>query len=224
LQSPVIFIFTNVIYCSIITVYNFAPNEGEVVGNLKRILVASGTESGGELFSGILREIEPESDIQVVQSSGDIRDCVKARPWDVIVINAPLSDEFGAGICKELVGLCNSGILFLVKKDYINTIWQELGEVGVFIHPKPIGRADFRDAVNFAYASGLRMKKLEKENEKLKTRLDEMKAVDRAKCMLIYHRGMTEAQAHRYIEKAAMDQRISRGEVAGNILREYEVD
>ncbi len=191
---------------------------------MKRILVASGTESGGELFSGILREIEPEDQILVVQSGAELKKAAKAEKYDVIVINAPLSDEFGASVCRETAAACYAGILFLVKKDYINTIWQELGEVGVFIHAKPISRADFRDAVNFAYASGCRMRNLEKENIKLKTKLDEMKLVDRAKCMLIYTEGMTEAQAHRHIEKQAMDMRISRGEVAGNILRKYGTD
>ena len=40
--------------------------------------------------------------------------------------------------------------------------------------------------------------------------------------MLIEKRGMTEAEAHRLIEKRAMDTRTSRGEVASALLDEED--
>ena len=46
--------------------------------------------------------------------------------------------------------------------------------------------------------------------------------MDRAKCYLIEHKGCTEADAHRLIEKQAMDTRRSRGEVAREILEGAE--
>ena len=46
--------------------------------------------------------------------------------------------------------------------------------------------------------------------------------VDRAKCYLIEKKGYTETDAHRLIEKHAMDTRMSRGEVAQEILEEEE--
>ena len=46
--------------------------------------------------------------------------------------------------------------------------------------------------------------------------------VDRAKCILIQYLNMTEPQAHRYIEKQAMDLRVSRREIAQGILQTYE--
>ena len=49
-----------------------------------------------------------------------------------------------------------------------------------------------------------------------------MRLVDRAKCTLVQYLGFTEAQAHRYLEKQAMDMRMTRREVAEEILRTYE--
>ena len=46
--------------------------------------------------------------------------------------------------------------------------------------------------------------------------------VDRAKCALIQYLGFTEPQAHRYIEKQAMDLRQTRREVAESILKSDE--
>ena len=49
-----------------------------------------------------------------------------------------------------------------------------------------------------------------------------LRLVDRAKCYLIEKKGYTETDAHRLIEKRAMDTRMSRGEVAQEILEEEE--
>ena len=50
----------------------------------------------------------------------------------------------------------------------------------------------------------------------------EIRLVDRAKCILIQYLDMTEKEAHRHIEKLAMDKRKTRREIAESILRSYE--
>ena len=59
------------------------------------------------------------------------------------------------------------------------------------------------------------------ENEKLAGKIDEFRIIDRAKWVLIDYLKMSEEQAHRYIEKQAMDLRIPRIEAAKNILKTY---
>ena len=49
-------------------------------------------------------------------------------------------------------------------------------------------------------------------NAKLLDKIAQLRLVDRAKCYLIEKKGMTETEAHRLIEKGAMDTRRSRGE------------
>jgi response regulator NasT len=63
---------------------------------------------------------------------------------------------------------------------------------------------------------------LENENNKLQKKIEAIRLVDRAKCVLIQYLNMTEPQAHRYIEKQAMDLRQSRVATAENILKTYE--
>jgi len=66
-----------------------------------------------------------------------------------------------------------------------------------------------------------RIVQLEAENRRLQEKLSAEKAVGRAKCLLVEHRGFTEAQAHRYIEKMAMDRQEKRQSVAEELIREY---
>jgi response regulator NasT len=63
---------------------------------------------------------------------------------------------------------------------------------------------------------------LHNENVKLQRKIEEIRLVDRAKCTLIEVLKFSEPQAHRYIEKQAMDLRCTRKQVAENILKTYE--
>ena len=66
-----------------------------------------------------------------------------------------------------------------------------------------------------------RIQALEEENRKLRQKLAEQTAVARAKCLLIEFAHMTEEQAHKYIEKQAMDSRLPKAEIASEIVRTY---
>ena len=65
-------------------------------------------------------------------------------------------------------------------------------------------------------------KRLMEENKKLKNKIRDIKLIDRAKLTLIQYLNMSEEESHRYIEKQAMDRRITKVEVAKNILKIYE--
>ena len=63
---------------------------------------------------------------------------------------------------------------------------------------------------------------LKAENRTLQERIEELRLIDRAKCVLIQRLGLSESQAHRYIEKQAMDRRLTRAEVSRSLLQTYE--
>lgn len=63
---------------------------------------------------------------------------------------------------------------------------------------------------------------LRRENAGLKRQVLEAQAVGRAKCLLVERRKMTEQAAHRFIEKTAMDNRLTRYAVAKDIIKGYE--
>ena len=57
---------------------------------------------------------------------------------------------------------------------------------------------------------------------RLYSKLEELQLISRAKAVLIEYLKLTEPQAHRYIEKQAMDLGLTRPQVALNILKTYE--
>lgn len=71
-------------------------------------------------------------------------------------------------------------------------------------------------------ASAERLRTLRDKTSSLQQRLDDSRIVARAKLLLISHLGMSEGDAHRYIEKTAMDSCLPRRDVAEGIIRTYE--
>ena len=66
-----------------------------------------------------------------------------------------------------------------------------------------------------------RLKKLEKKTLSLEEKMQEIRIVNRAKWLLITELKMTETDAHRYIEKQAMDRCVSKKEIAEEIIKTY---
>lgn len=86
---------------------------------------------------------------------------------------------------------------------------------------KPIPRQALYRIVKLSAATRRRLQRLERRNESLKEKMNEIRIVNRAKWILIRERGMDEEEAHRYIEKTAMDTRSARKEIAEEIIRTY---
>ena len=64
--------------------------------------------------------------------------------------------------------------------------------------------------------------RMDRKNQALQEKMMDIRTVNRAKWLLIERHHMTESDAHHYIERQAMDMRLSRREVAENIIRSYD--
>ena len=99
---------------------------------------------------------------------------------------------------------------------------REEGERTFPILPLNAGSKTFLFALEFAAKSNERLRSMRDENVRLKESIGDLKLVDRAKCALIQYLNMTESDAHRFIEKQAMNKRLSKREIALQILSAYE--
>ncbi|MCA0323281.1 MAG: response regulator [Actinobacteria bacterium] len=83
---------------------------------------------------------------------------------------------------------------------------------------KPFTAADVTPAIDIALSRWGELKALESEIADLGDRLETRKAVDRAKGVLMTKLKITEAEAFRWIQKTAMDRRMSMREVAEAVV------
>ena len=66
-----------------------------------------------------------------------------------------------------------------------------------------------------------RFRAMQEKTDQLQSQLQDMKRIQKAKSLLMNQLGMSEADAHRWIEKAAMDRCVKKREIAETIIRMY---
>ena len=149
-----------------------------------------------------------------------------------------LKDALPADKCRDMVCVTNvgeakralvstwfdiviMGVILLVKNDMYEEVSYRVEDYGIMTVPKQTTRQMLYLAVKMMAAVQVKIKSMAEETTKLKGKLQELKLVDRAKWILIDQLKMSETQAHKYIEKQAMDRCVKREEIAENIIRTY---
>ena len=155
------------------------------------------------------------------KNSGEARRMLLEMSADIIIINTPLPDDFGVQLALDLSD-SSSGILMLVKSDLYEQVAYRVEDSGIFTLPKPNSSQMIYNAVKLLSVYAARLKKLEQKNRTMQEKMTDIRTINRAKWLLIENLNMSENDAHRYIEKQAMDTRSTRREVAEGIIRTYD--
>lgn len=184
-------------------------------------LIVSCTEKSISFFKEILTAASIDQ-IATLQSCGEARRLLLERDFDLVIINAPLHDESGESLARHIASKGISQVILVVKSEYFDEISSHTEEDGVLTVAKPINKSLFWAALKLAKSAGSRLKNMQAENSKLKQKIEDIRIVDRAKCILISYLKMSENEAHRYLEKQAMDMRITKRALAERILKMYE--
>lgn len=175
---------------------------------MENVLIVSSSIAGGQRIQAWL---EAEYRCVQVQTQAGALQALKKECYALMVVNAPLSDADGLALCK-MAGV--DALLFVPQERWQTTI-EEMQAYGTVVLAKPVNPHLVMQALSVLRVTRSKVQKLEEK-------LSETRIVDRAKWALIQTLQMSEKQAHRFIEKQAMDLRISKREVAENIIKTYE--
>ncbi len=190
--------------------------------NKYQVLVAS----QGDRFRDFIVQTMPFSEYEIlptVASAGEVRRMLLSQSVDILLVNAPLKDEFGTELALDFADRA-MGIAIFTEAQFYDKICRMVEDKGVFTEPKPLGRQAAYAVVRLLTALSQRLRRSENETKKLQEKLTDMRVIDHAKWLLIDKMGMNEQEAHHYLEKQAMDYRISKREAAEGIVRVYEYD
>lgn len=186
-----------------------------------RVLVAG---SGDKIYDYIVQTLPRSGYAPILRAedAGEARRLLLDSPVDIVIINTPLSDDFGVELALDLAE-GSTGVLLLVKNELYDQVCYKVEDSGVLTMGKPMTRQGFYSAVKLLSAMTARLSQMEKANRTLQEKMADIRVVNRAKWLLIEHHHMKEQDAHYFIEKQAMDTRMSRREVAENIIRTYDL-
>ena len=156
--------------------------------------------------------------VKTVKTVGEARRLTLEQSFDMVLINAPLPDDFGSRLATDLCESTDSSVMLFVKSELYDDVCYKVMDYGVFCISKPTTRQIVTQNLRVMCATRERMIKMEARQATVEQRMEEIRLINKAKWKLI-ESGMTENAAHKYIERRAMDLRITKKEVAEEILR-----
>ncbi|MBQ5334024.1 MAG: ANTAR domain-containing protein [Oscillospiraceae bacterium] len=165
-----------------------------------------------------------EADITdiTVTDGGSLKELFAENPYDIALLVLPFEERFGADTAAFLSKSYDTEIIAFVPSKLYDDVCSKLARSGLLILPKSAPRALIINALRNAVHTKEKLDGLREEKQTLTEMVNEMKLVNRAKCVLIEYLRISEKEAHRQMQKRAMDQRITLSEVAADILKTYE--
>ena len=189
--------------------------------NSKRRIVVAEDES---LIRMDIIETLKDQGFDVVGEAGDgLRaiELAKELQPDLMVMDIKMPDMDGLSAAEQIAKL-KIPVVFLTAFNQQELVARasEVGAMAFLV--KPFSPEDLLPAIEIALSRHQQLTQLESEVSDLTERLETRKLVERAKGVLGAQMGLSEPEAFRWIQKAAMDRRIGMVEVAKTILDQLE--
>lgn len=168
-----------------------------------------------------LAEMLAEEGYDVVGQAADgakaIELAEELRP-DLVILDVKMPVLDGIAAAEAIAGQRIAPVVMLTafsQRDLVERA-REAGAMSYLV--KPFTQSDLVPAIEMAVSRYAEIAQLESEVSDLKDRLETRKAVDRAKGILQEQMSLSEPEAFRWIQKTAMDLRMSMRQVAEGVV------
>jgi response regulator NasT len=141
---------------------------------------------------------------------------VKAHKPDLAILDVKMPILDGISAAEEIISLCPVLMLTAFSQRELVDRARDAGVMAYVLKPFTIN--DLVPAIEIAISRHTQMRSLADEVADLHQRLETRKTIDRAKGILMAALNLTEPQAFSWIQKAAMDRRLTMREVAEAVI------
>ena len=162
--------------------------------------------------------VPPLFDLTTTSDFNEARRLATERTFNIIIADSGdgYDTDFAINISDSY-----STILLLVPNEHFDEISYRVEGYGILTITKPFEPFYFYNMVKIAIAVQYKVQVLSSQTTKLKVKMEEIKQVNRAKMLLMQNMNMSEQEAHRYIEKEAMDRGMKKTAISEEIIKTY---
>ncbi|MBP5620532.1 MAG: ANTAR domain-containing protein [Thermoguttaceae bacterium] len=185
-----------------------------------RVLIVSAAAD----FNAVATALFPRSKFEAVVVASNVaqgKRLFAEQAFDFVVVNSPLPDDPGVQFAIDASESPATIAALLVRADLYLETCDKATDRGVFAVSKPISPDMMATALQWMTCARERLRKFEKKTLSLEEKIESIRFVNRAKWLLVSELKMEEADAHRYIEKQAMDRCVPKLEIAKEIVKTY---
>ena len=182
------------------------------------LLVSSSKNFSASIINALAHEPYEIKTIDTIQKAKRL---VVEQDFDILIINSPLVDDFGLDFAIDEASKDIESVLFFVNAELETEIYYKTYQYGILTLSQPSTIGVLMQSLRLLTSSIMKKERLYTKQSDLKTRLEEIKLINNAKLLLIEHKRISEDEAHRYLEKRAMDLRRSKIDIAKEIIDEY---
>ncbi len=184
------------------------------------VLVVSTSEKFNSALLPLLSEVSFSS-VHFASGIGAAQRMLTDRSFDFVIVNSPLRDDPGVRFAIDACAAGGTVVLLLVKSEVHPETFDRVWAHGVFTLAKPTSLSSLAQALRWMASARERLRRADQKTLSIEEKMEEIRLVNRAKWLLISQLNMTEPDAHHYLEKQAMDQCISKRQMAENIIGTY---
>ncbi len=168
-----------------------------------------------------LVEMLREEGYDVVGEAGDGQRAVELaeelRP-DLVIMDVKMPRRDGIDAASEIAAKRIAPVVILTAFSQRELVERARDAGAMAYLVKPFSKADLVPAVELAASRFTEIALLEREVSTLSDRLETRKVIERAKGMLMQSQGLSEPEAFKWIQRAAMDRRTTMKVVAEVVL------
>ena len=149
-------------------------------------------------------------------------DLFDAGGIDGVLIAEPVTGSSGQELALQLKKRRCMAVLLLAEPSHADAAAALLEQSGVLVLPNDAPESLIVQTIRLLAAVRIQLEQMQHKAEKLEAKVADIRIINRAKLLLVQHLQMTETEAHKYIEKQAMNTSKPRRTIAENIIRSYE--
>lgn len=180
------------------------------------VLVVTKDTKVSSLVSAML--IPPMFELSVCADFNEARRKCDERNFNIVI--ADFADGEGTDFALDISD-SPSTVLLLAPSQLFDQISYRVEPYGILTLTRAFDQFYFYNMIKVAIAVQYKVQVLLSKATQLKERMEEIRIINRAKLLLMEKKNFTEAEAHRYLEKEAMNSGKKRSALAEEIIRTY---
>ena len=158
----------------------------------------------------------PMFELSVCQDFNEARRKCDERLFNIVLVDFAEGEgtDFAVDISDS-----SSTILLFSPQEHFDQISYKVESYGILTLVSPFDQFYFYNMIKIAIAVQYKVQVLTSKATKLKEKMEEIRLVNRAKLLLMQKKGLSEQDAHRHLEKEAMDTGAKKTTVAEIIIK-----